>query len=193
MSGGPGDDDIHKGVSRFPFMCVGVVVDRDDPEQLRRVRVRIPGLVEPASAWARPMATGWGGTKNRGIIGAPLVGAEVAVFFDRGDPEKPFYTTANWGKPGGETELPEQAARQDNVVLATETFRIEFDETAGANVLRISNVKTGDNVVIDAKRNTVMVAATTRLILKAEGEVLIDAPVITIGGRAVSIPSAKPI
>ena len=78
-------------------------------------------------------------------------------------------------------------------MLATETFRIEFDETAGAKVLRISNVKTGDNVVIDAVRNTVMVAATTRLILKAEGEVLIDAPVITIGGRAVSIPSAKPI
>jgi hypothetical protein len=37
-----------------------------------------------------------------------------------------------------------------------------------------------------------MVAATTRLILKAEGEVVIDAPVITIGGRAVEVVS-KPI
>lgn len=188
-------ESIHEADMRLAFMHVGVVVDRDDPEKLNRVRVRIPGLIDPASAWARPMGTGWGGSRNRGIFGVPRVGAEVAVFFNGGNVEQPFYMGANWGKPDGETEMPEQATRgdaPDNVVFASETFRIELDETDEAQALRISNVKTGDNMVIDAKRNTVMVAATTRLILKAEGEVVIDAPVITIGGRAVEVVS-KPI
>jgi hypothetical protein len=35
---------------RYTGLYIGQVVDRVDPECLGRVRVRIPGLVEPASA-----------------------------------------------------------------------------------------------------------------------------------------------
>lgn len=170
---------------------IGRVVDRADPERLGRVRVCIPGVLEPSSPWARPIGTAWGGSARRGVFGVPVVGADVVVFFEAGDPEKPLYMGAGWGRPDDADELPEQATRSDeptNQVIATETFRVEMDETPGARKLTISNVETGDNIVIDADRHTVMVAATTRLVLRAEGEVEIAAPVITIGGRAVKQP-----
>lgn len=180
-------DDHDPRQTRLHGMYVGVVVDRRDPEQLYRVRVRVPGLLEPSSGWARPLGTGGGGSKDRGLFAAPALGAEVAVFFDRGDPEAPFYITANWGKPDGESEVPAegQIDEPDNVILSTPTFRVELDESDGANKLRLSNVVTGDTVWMDGESNEIMVAATTRLTLKAVGAVDIDAAVITIGGRPV--------
>ena len=42
---------------RYTALYIGEVVDRDDPEGLGRVRLRIPGLVDPASSWAFPLGT----------------------------------------------------------------------------------------------------------------------------------------
>lgn len=84
-------------------MYVGVVVARDDPEKLGRVRVRIPGLIEPASSWAYPMgmpgAGGGASTSSRGMKWIPRLGAHVCVFFHQGHIDAPFYMPGNWGAP----------------------------------------------------------------------------------------------
>ena len=82
-------------------LYVGEVVDRADPEGLGRVRVRIPGLIEPASAWAFPLGTLGGGTDRRGFFAVPERGAEVGVLFHQGDVDHPFYLAGHWGKPDG--------------------------------------------------------------------------------------------
>ena len=181
------EDGAPGGVS-LPFFYVGEVVDRRDPERLGRVRVRIPGIVEPASAWAKPLGVG-GGAKNRGIFFVPALGAEVGVFFNQGNPDEPHFMAAHWGKPGGVSEVPEEAQVEepDVVVLATEDFRIEVNNAEGTRKLRLSNLRTGDVVWLDAQTNEIMVAATTRLTLKAIGAIDIDAAVITIGGRPVRL------
>ena len=46
------DDDIGAHDTRLPGMYVGYVTHRNDPEKLGRVRVCIPGVLEPHSAWA---------------------------------------------------------------------------------------------------------------------------------------------
>ena len=66
---------------RYTALYIGEVVDRDDPEGLGRVRLRIPGLVDPASSWAFPLGTVGGGSDRRGFFSVPEKGAEVGVLF----------------------------------------------------------------------------------------------------------------
>lgn len=103
------DDDIHTHDSRLLGMYVGYVTKRDDEELLGRVRVCIPGVLEPESAWAWPLGTSGGGSKDRGFFAVPEEGAEVAVFFNQGNVDAPYYLAAHWGKPNGESEVPEEA------------------------------------------------------------------------------------
>jgi hypothetical protein len=188
------DDDIETHDSRLLGMYLGYVTQRDDPEQLGRVRVCIPGVLEPESAWAWPLGTSGGGSRNRGLFAVPEQGAEVAVFFNQGNVDAPHYLAAHWGKPGGESELAEEARKTppDNRVLATETFRVELDESAKGRKLRLTNKKTGDNLVFDAEENTVTLEATTALTLRAVGAITIDAMHVTIAGRVVR-PVSDPI
>lgn len=91
------DDDIGAHDTRLLGMYVGYVTKRDDEEQLGRVRVCIPGVLEPESAWAWPLGTSGGGSKDRGFFAVPEEGAEVAVFFNQGNIDAPYYLTAHWG------------------------------------------------------------------------------------------------
>ena len=194
MSFAPFDDDLETHDTRLLGLYIGYVTHRDDPEQLGRVRVCIPGLVEPHGPWAWPLGTCGGGSKDRGFFAVPEVGAEVGVLFNQGDLDSPCYLTAHWGLPEGQSEVPEEARRTppDNRVLATETFRVELDETEGARRLRITNRKTGDHLELDAETNSITLQATTALTIRAVGAIRLEAPHITIGGRVVR-PVKKPI
>ena len=183
----PFDDDLSRHDTRLFGMYVGHVTDRKDPDKLGRVRVCVPGLLEPHSAWAWPLGTVGGGSKNRGFFAVPEEGAEVALFFNQGDVDKPYFISAHWGKPNGESEVPEEAQMDspDNRVLATETFRLELDESEGARRLKITNKKTDDYLLFDAEENTITLQGTTSIIIKAVGAISLDATHITIGGRAI--------
>lgn len=175
-------------------LYIGSVVDRDDPEQLGRVRVRVPGLLEPASAWAFPLGTSGGGSKDRGLFAVPEVGAEVGLLFHQGDIDQPYYLAGHWGKPGGKSEVPKEAQREKptNRVLATETFRIELDEEPGSRALRITNLKTQDVIELDAESNAVRIKGTAALVLEATGLVDIRGAIIQLNGRRV-LGGKKPI
>ncbi len=180
------DDDLEQ--PRLAGMYIGYVTDRNDPEQLGRVRVCVPGLLEPHSAWAWPLGTAGGGSKNRGLFAVPEVNAEVAIWFNQGDlTADVFYLAAHWGKPGGESEVPEEAQKTppDNRVFATETFRIEFDESEGARRLQITNKANGDAIVFDAEANTLAISATTSITITALGAIQLVASHITLNGRVL--------
>jgi hypothetical protein len=156
------DDDITRHDTRLYGMYIGFVTHRDDPEQLGRVRVCIPGLVEPYGPWAWPLGTVGGGSKDRGLFAVPDVGAEVAVFFNQGDVDEPHYLSAHWGKPNGESEVPEEAQRNppDNFVIATPNFRVELDECDGEQQLKLTSVGSGDFVQLNAEDDTITILAT---------------------------------
>ncbi|MCA2977361.1 MAG: hypothetical protein INH37_03670, partial [Myxococcaceae bacterium] len=71
------DDDIQRNDTLRLGLYVGYVTDRNDDAQLGRVRVCIPGVIEPESAWAWPLGTVGGGSKDRGIFAVPEKFAEV--------------------------------------------------------------------------------------------------------------------
>ncbi len=181
------DDDITTQDTRFNGLHIGYVTHRDDPEGLGRIRCCIPGLIEPHSAWAWPLGTAGGGAKDCGFFAVPPLGAEIGILFNRGDVDAPFYLPANWGKPDGESEVPEEAQKNppDNRVIATPTFRIELDESGGARKLKLTNRKTGDHLLFDAEENSVTLEGTTAITIRAVGAIALEAASITIGGRVV--------
>ena len=188
------DDDIGTHDSRLLGMYVGYVTDRKDPDGIGRVRVCVPGVLEPFSAWAWPLGTSGGGMKDHGFFAVPEEGAEVAVFFNQGDVDAPYYLSAHWGNPDGESEVPEEAQKDppDNRVIATPTFRIELDESEGARKLKLTNRKTGDHLVFDAEENTVTLEGTTAVTIRAVGAISLEATQVTIAGRVVR-PVPDPI
>ena len=172
---------------RLYGLYLGTVTDRNDPEQLGRVRVCIPGLMEPQGPWAWPLGGCGGGSQNAGFFAVPALGADVAVFFRAGDLAYPHYLAAHWGKPGGISEVPIEgrAASPENRVLCTPSFRIELDETAGKERLKLTSTRTGDTLCFDVSTNTVTLQGTTAVVIRAIGALELDAAQVTIKGRVV--------
>ncbi len=183
---------------RYTALYIGEVVEHEDPEGLGRVRVRIPGLIEPASAWAFPLGTVGGGSDRRGLFAVPEKGAEVGVLFHQGDVDHPFYLCGHWGKPNGEAEVPEPARglpkEEAPQVRAFETgrFLLAFDDRSGKEALVIKDKKSGDQVEFDGTGMGITIKATSALLLKADGLVSIEAASVQINGRLV-LPVPKPI
>lgn len=174
-------------------MVLGFVTSREDPDGLGRVRVQVPGLLEPESGWAWPLGTVGGGGRDVGFFAVPEVGAEVAVFFAHGDVDAPYYLAGHWGAPGGDSEVPVEAGGSPAVrVLATPTFRVIFDERPGRRHLAVIDRVTGDGLELDAELHTVTLRGSTALRIESSGPLVIDALAITLNGRVVR-PGGEPI
>jgi uncharacterized protein involved in type VI secretion and phage assembly len=83
----------------------GVVVDIDDPDELGRIRARVPALSAAVLNWAMPCVPYAGNLV--GLAPCPPVGASVWIEFERGDPDYPiwagcFWETGQKPDPGGE-------------------------------------------------------------------------------------------
>lgn len=178
---------------RYLGMHVGEVVTNEDPEALCRVRVRILGLLEPASAWAWPLGVG-GGTADRGIHFPPEKGAEVAVWFKEGDVDHPYYLAANWGE--GEIPTPARTAGTEAhriKIIETGNWKIKLDDRPGDNSeLSIENKSTGDRIVFDGSTPGILVDAKAAVVIKALGVVSVQGGQVVIQGRVVR-PGGDPI
>ncbi len=98
---------IQKIERRFYGKYRGFVVDNADPEQLGRLKVRVPSVLgaEVVTGWAMPCLP-YGGDTNQGFLFIPGPGAGVWVEFEEGDLEFPIWVGTFWSKPGGDSELP---------------------------------------------------------------------------------------
>lgn len=170
-------------------MEIGVVVNRADPAGLGRVRVRIPGLIpNPGSAWAFPVGAPGGGSADRGTWWIPEEGAEVAVWFKRGDPDHPYYMPANWGAPTSGNEVPsaaQVAGKGDPAirVYAFGAYDMIIDTRPASKKFRIVDRSDGENLLeFDGVTRVLTISATTAIRINATGTIDIQALVVTIQG-----------
>lgn len=197
------------GGKKRAALRIGTVVDNKDPKKLGRVRVKVPGEIEPASDWAFPLGTVGGGVKARGFYWPPDEGSTVGVLFNQGDPDHPWYLGGHWGLPGGVTETPgpvggykgdgdEDLSDLDPAdavkVKALETSRyvIFFDEREGKERLVIRDKKSDDQVEFDGVKHGITVKGTTAVRIVCDGTVDVSATTVTIQGRMV-VPNGQPI
>jgi hypothetical protein len=182
------------GDVRYFGMQVGEVVDRNDPKVLGRVRVRIPGIMDDAGPWAWPLGMPGGGVGQRGLKMVPRLHAEVAVFFQGGDPDVPYYLPAQWGAPGGASEMPTDckdlpASESPDVdCLETERYSITIDNRPGHETLRLKDKVAGDMIEMDGTSATgpgITIFGNAAVYIKSNGAFVVDALSAVINGRKV--------
>lgn len=98
-------------VAKFLGRYRGFVRDRNDPEQLGRVRCQVPEVLgnDLLTDWAWPMGSWYGGTEDCGDFKVPPLGATIMVSFEAGDVNRPLYEAVWWGSPGGKNQVPKLA------------------------------------------------------------------------------------
>lgn len=137
----------------------GIVVDNADPEQLGRLKVKVPSVLgnEVVTGWATPCVP-YGGEMNQGTLFIPEVDAGVWIEFEEGDLEFPIWVGTYWSKPGGESELPkpndpdgtEQDSVQDpptrKIIKTVKGHTIQFEDNDGEEMVTIVEA-TNQNVI----------------------------------------------
>ena len=141
---------------RYPYLYEGEVTRRDDPDGLGRVKVLIPGIVEPETPnWAWPMGSPGGGSAQRGTFEPPAIGATVMVQFKLGELDYPYYLIGPWGEPGGTSDVPTDAEvegeNRQNAVTEDAEWTVQRDSRSGENKVLVRHKSSGLAILVDAE------------------------------------------
>lgn len=185
-----------------PFVCLyeGYVTDNVDPSVLGRVKICVPGLIEPESDWALPLGMPGAGADARGLWCVPAVGANVTVFFREGDPEHIRYFPGPWAAPeGAEVETPNfvrdltPAEATQVAGLQTDMWNLVLDDRGdGGKLVLQSRAKPENAITLNAVTGVLEVSGAFAVSIRSTGVVKIDALHVVINGRPV-LPTKKPI
>lgn len=153
-------------MSRLPYLYEGEVTRRDDPDGLGRVKILIPGIIEPETPnWAWPMGSPGGGSAQRGTFEPPAVGSTVMVWFKMGERDYPYYLTGPWGEPGGVSDVPTnaevEASDRQNAVTEDEEWRVERDSRSSGKKYLIRHKNSSLAVLLDADADKVHLVRET--------------------------------
>src|SRR6185503_11616550 len=149
---------IERSENKYWGKYRALVEDRNDPEQIGRLKVRVPSLLGSAvTGWASPVVPYAGG--DLGMFFIPQVGDLVWVEFAEGELEHPLWTGCSWAKPAGTSEIPKEAqlSYPDCQVLKTKSGSVVvFNDAAGQEQI-IVRAREGCEITIDPNANVVTV------------------------------------
>jgi len=149
-------DLIQKVERRFYGKYRGIVVDNADPENLGRLKVKVPSVLgsDVATGWALPCVP-YGGDADLGFLFIPEVNGGVWVEFEEGDLEFPVWVGTFWSKPGGDSELPkpdkpdgtEESAVQDpptrKIIKTKKGHTVQFEDADNDEMVLIKEAVNG--------------------------------------------------
>jgi len=156
---------IQRTEGRYYGKYRGQVTDNNDPNNLGRVKARVPRLLnDEETGWALP-AFIYGGASDQGFFAMPDVGAGVWIEFEEGQLSNPIWS-GTWFTTG---DIPESAQPGKKVLKTKSGHKLVLDDDAGSVEITDSN---GNTVAMDS--STVKVAAGSAV------KVVIDAPHIEL-------------
>jgi len=189
----------------------GIVVSNLDPLELNRLLVEVPTLPSLATSYAMPCSP-YGGIQV-GMVLTPMIGANVWIEFENGDPSYPVWTGCFWL----EGEKPELAELPTQQVFVTGSLQAMINDIPGAAELFIELGPPGLEIPVTLSINTELVSLTvgeavftcnteeasalmepTNIVLTAEGvvveaggEVNVTAPEISIEGNLSQVGAVE--
>lgn len=198
-----------KPAQRVDSIMQGEVTNLNDPENMGRVRVKLPTMAQesdPEGWWARVASNNAG--KDRGILMLPQVGDKVIVGFENGDTRKPFILGSVWdGKalPGADLVHDDGSfsLMSDSKVFMKAHDNFEFETQKGwtgkaQNAVTFENstdpftIKSGKEIVLDAPKITIKAGMTveikgSQVNVDGTATLKLNSAQITIGGGQVKL------
>jgi uncharacterized protein involved in type VI secretion and phage assembly len=121
----------------------GIVTDNQDPNNLGRLRARVPEvLADVETGWALPCAPYAG--DGVGLFTVPPPDAGVWIEFEAGDVSRPIWSGCWWG----DGQLPNQATPEIKVLKTASGHTITLDDTSGSEKVEITD-KNGAKIMMD--------------------------------------------
>ena len=153
-------DGSHPSSTHFlGGVTVGIVTNLKDPENMKRVKLKLPYLTDNEDAgWARIVQFGAG--KARGWWVHPEINDEVIVAFENGDPRLPIVIGGVWSEKNAWPGL----AKVDDGKLTARSFT-----SAKGHVL---NFDDGDTPLIEVRH----ASTKAQVVLHKDNGILIEAP-----------------
>jgi uncharacterized protein involved in type VI secretion and phage assembly len=198
---------VQKVEKRFYGKYRGFVVDNADPEQLGRLKVRVPSVLgeDVVTGWALPCAP-YGGDMGQGFLFIPEVDAGVWVEFEEGDLEFPIWVGTFWSKPGGESELPKpndpngdvqgrvQEPPTRKIIKTKQGHTIQFEDADGEEMVIIYEAKNGQVITMNKSGVEITDGANkNKIVLNNSGITIEDknSNVITMDSSSVAIKASS--
>lgn len=181
---------MQKVERRFYGKYRGFVVDNADPEQLGRLKLKVPSVLGPevVTGWALPCVP-YGGNADQGMLFIPEVEAGVWVEFEEGDLEFPVWVGTFWSKPGGESELPKpndpDGAEQDSVqdpptrkiIKTKKGHTIQFEDADGEEMVIIREAQNGHVILMNQDGIKITDGANgSEVVMDSAGITIADGP-----------------
>jgi hypothetical protein len=145
----------------------GVVTDNQDPDNLGRIKAKVPRLLaEEELGWALP-AFIYGGKSEQGFYAVPDVDAGVWIEFEGGDLSYPIWT-GTWYTSGA---IPESAQPGQKVLKTKAGHKNILDDDAGTLEITDSN---GNSMTMDSSVIKVSAGSATKIVIEAPNIELVE-------------------
>ena len=154
------------GQRQFYGKFRGVVSDNGDPNNLGRIRAKVPDVYgDEESGWAIPSVPYAG--KSVGLFLIPPTNALVWIEFEHGDPDYPIWSGCFWA----DGEVPVSPASADKKVLKTGAGTITLDDTQGSTSITI---ETTNNLKLKMDQQGIEISNGSQKIMISSSSVSVD-------------------
>ncbi len=152
----------------------GIVTDNRDPNNLGRVRAKVPDVLgENESGWALPSLPYAG--KGVGLFLLPPIDAWVWIEFEHGDPDYPIWTGCFWALG----QVPASPGVAEMKVLKTDSITITLSDLPGIGGVTI---ETSDGLKI-----TSWIRPASRSTTARGRTIVLSGPQVSINDDALEI------
>ncbi len=170
--------------SKIYGVVTGIVIDNKDPEEMGRVKLKIPRISgEEESNWAR-VASFMGGN-DRGAVFLPEVDDEVLVVFEFGDINMPYIIGSLWN---GKDKPPEKNSDGENnirIIKSRSGHIIKLDDKENSEKIEIVDKTQKNTIIIDSKENIISITSDKDIEFSApNGKFIINAQDIEVNSTA---------
>jgi len=152
---------VERVESRYFGKYRGQVTDNNDPDNLGRVKAKVPRVLgDEESGWALP-AFCYGGASEQGFFAVPDIGAGVWIEFEGGDLSYPIWS-GTWYTSGA---IPESAQPPQKVLKTKSGHKIVLDDDQGSLTITDSN---DNSIAMDNQSIRITAGGATQIVIDAQ-------------------------